>query len=121
MGSSWPITPLELFGLPHRRHRSFKLCVRACAHVRVVRMRAIMQVGSNVFDIWLGLGLPWLVYLPFQDGGKLIINVDRLDTEIIILAGVLLTYIGTIVCSGFTLTVKVHTHTPHGTHGRFAV
>ena len=73
--------------------------------VRTVKW--IMQVGSNVFDIWLGLGLPWLVYLPFQDGGKQVINVDRLDSEILILVGVLVTYFSTIVCCGFKLTVKV--------------
>jgi Ca2+/Na+ antiporter len=65
------------------------------------------QVGSNVFDIWLGLGLPWLLYLPFQPGGKLSISVDQLWSEILILVGVLVLYFVTIVCSGFKLTVRV--------------
>ena len=46
----------------------------ALASISVARaglgdMAVANAVGSNVFDIWLGLGLPWSVFLPFRASG----------------------------------------------------
>lgn len=67
-------------------------------------MAVANAVGSNVFDIWLGLGLPWLCYLPF-DGGKLHVSTGDLIVNILILMAVLLVYYGSIAFSGWKLTV----------------
>jgi sodium/potassium/calcium exchanger 4 len=34
-------------------------------------------VGSNVFDIWLGLGLPWLCYLSWQTPDYILVNTTE--------------------------------------------
>mmetsp|Transcript_26826 Transcript_26826/g.58458 ORF Transcript_26826/g.58458 Transcript_26826/m.58458 type:complete len:570 (-) Transcript_26826:108-1817(-) len=67
-------------------------------------MAVANAVGSNVFDIWLGLGLPWLCYLPF-DGGKLEVDTGDLLINIFILLAVLVVYYGSIMFSGWKLTV----------------
>jgi len=67
-------------------------------------MAVANAVGSNVFDIWLGLGLPWFLYLPF-DGGSLAVNTGDLIPNIIILLAVLICYYGAIVYNGWKLTV----------------
>ena len=36
-------------------------------------MAVANAVGSNVFDIWLGLGLPWLIVLPIKFDGKILL------------------------------------------------
>jgi len=68
-------------------------------------MAVANAVGSNVFDIWLGLGLPWFLYLPF-DGGSLAVNTGDLIPNILILLAVLICYYGAIVLNGWKLTVR---------------
>ena len=43
-------------------------------------------VGSNVFDILIGLGLPWLLVLIFQ-GGTIQVGTDDLLTSTLLLLG----------------------------------
>jgi sodium/potassium/calcium exchanger 4 len=69
-------------------------------------MAVANAVGSNVFDIWLGLGLPWLFYLPFV-GGSIDLDVGQLLPNILILLAVLFLYFGAIAASGFKLSVFV--------------
>ena len=57
---------------------------------------------SNVFDIWLGLGLPWLVFLPAR-GGFEEVSTAQLWPSVCILAGVLLVYYASLVFTGFRL------------------
>ena len=70
-------------------------------------MAVANAVGSNVFDIWLGLGLPWLLYLSWQTPNYIIVNTDELVPSALILAGVLVVYYGSIASNGFKLTVKM--------------
>ena len=49
-------------------------------------------IGSNIFDIWLGLGIPWTVVLPFREGGKQLVSTDQLLTSVGIMFGVLVLY-----------------------------
>ena len=65
-------------------------------------MAVANAVGSNVFDIWLGLGLPWLVFLPAR-GGFEEVSTAQLWPSVCILAGVLLVYYASLVCTGFRL------------------
>ena len=73
-------------------------------------------VGSNVFDIWLGLGLPWLCYLSWQTPNYLTVTTDELIPSTLILAGVLFVYLGTVAgvgsrcrrrLGGYTLLYRV--------------
>ena len=41
-------------------------------------------IGSNIFDILFGLGLPWFLYLLFN-GGNIKVSNDNLDASIILL------------------------------------
>jgi len=55
-------------------------------------MAVANAVGSNVFDIWLGLGLPWLIVLPIKFDGKIPVATNQLIPSIGILFGVLALY-----------------------------
>jgi Ca2+/Na+ antiporter len=52
-------------------------------------------VGSNVFDILLGLGIPWAL-VPAIDGVKMRVTTDGLPINIAILFGTLIFYFVTI-------------------------
>ena len=69
-------------------------------------MAVANAVGSNVFDIWLGLGLPWLVILPSR-GGFEEVSTRMLWPSIFILAGVLAVYYISVALNSFKL-VKQH-------------
>lgn len=61
-------------------------------------MAVANAVGSNIFDIWLGLGLPWLLIIPFtgetSSHGKYIeVDKDELLLSVGILLGVLVFYL----------------------------
>lgn len=71
-------------------------------------MAVANAVGSNVFDIWLGLGLPWLFVIPFigesSTYGKYIqVDNDQLLLSVGILFGVLIFYIVCIIISGWRI------------------
>jgi len=69
-------------------------------------MAVANAVGSNVFDIFLGLGLPWLCILPSR-GGFEEVSTTQLWPSILILAGVLAVYYVSVALNGFLL-VKQH-------------
>lgn len=70
-------------------------------------MAVANAIGSNVFDIWLGLGVPWAILLPLKYGGRICVRTEDLTVNILILFGVLFSYITCIVSSGFKLTRTV--------------
>ena len=70
-------------------------------------MAVANAVGSNVFDIWLGLGLPWLFYLSWQSPSYILVNTDELVPSSLILAGVLVLYYGAVATNGFKLTCRM--------------
>jgi len=67
-------------------------------------MAVANAVGSNVFDIWLGLGLPWLIILPTQPGGRIFIETAQLLPSIGILFGVLVIYYLSLYFNSWRLT-----------------
>ena len=79
----------------------------AVAKDGLANMAVANAVGSNVFDIWLGLGLPWLCYLSWQTPNYLTVTTDELIPSTLILAGVLFVYLGTVAGGGFTLSPKI--------------
>lgn len=67
-------------------------------------------VGSNVFDIWLGLGLPWLMVIPFRgkEGGQYNeVQNSQLTPNVLILLAVLVMYLGVVIGCKFKLHPKV--------------
>jgi len=65
-------------------------------------------IGSNVFDILLGLGLPWALsglIWPDQTGVK--VDAEQLLPLSMILVGTLAAVYGVTACSGFKLTKTV--------------
>ena len=66
-------------------------------------MAVANAVGSNVFDVWLGLGLPWLLVLPGRGGSEAVGAGGALWPSVVLLAAVLAGYYGTLLANGFTL------------------
>merc|ERR1719263_1935324 len=63
-------------------------------------------IGSNVFDILLGLGIPWVLNgLIF--GTPIVVDVANILPLSLILAGTLVGVYGVALCSGFYLTKPV--------------
>ena len=67
-------------------------------------MAVANAVGSNVFDIWLGLGLPWLIILPSQPNGRILIETAQLLPSVGILFGVLMIYYFSLYWNSWRLT-----------------
>jgi len=63
-------------------------------------------LGSNIFDILLGLGFPWLIALML---GKPIVflGVRRLLSWVTILLGILVAFMGVVAISGWKLNQKM--------------
>jgi len=79
----------------------------AVAKEGLANMAVANAVGSNVFDIWLGLGLPWLLYLSWQKPSYILVDTAELVPSSFILLGVLVVYITTVASNGFRLTRKM--------------
>jgi K+-dependent Na+/Ca+ exchanger-like protein len=56
-------------------------------------MAVANAVGSNVFDILIGLGLPWLLVLVFQGGTVEVGTVDLFSSTILLLGTVVLLFV----------------------------
>jgi Ca2+/Na+ antiporter len=82
-------------------------------------MAVANAVGSNVFDILLGLGLPWIVFLPSR-GGFEVVSTKQLWPSIFILAGVLALYYSTVAGNKFKL-VKSMGYAYLATYAAFVV
>jgi K+-dependent Na+/Ca+ exchanger-like protein len=67
-------------------------------------MAVANAVGSNVFDIWLGLGLPWLIILPTKTGGRITLETKQLLPSVGILFGVLVIYYLSLYFNSWRLT-----------------
>lgn len=72
-------------------------------------MAVANAVGSNVFDIWLGLGLPWAVVIPVVYPSELSIPVPTEDlvVNVLILFGVLFIVLALIAFNGWRLNVRL--------------
>lgn len=74
-------------------------------------MAVANAIGSNVFDIWLGLGLPWWIFLLIDkvkdDKPGLCVSTKELLPNVIILFSVLGVYFGMLVVFRFRLLVRV--------------
>jgi len=68
-------------------------------------MAAANAVGSNTFDILLGLGLPWMIRC--ISVGHVDIPVEELRESILILAGALTCYVVFLRLNAWVLDVKI--------------
>lgn len=70
-------------------------------------MAVANAIGSNIFDIWIGLGLPWWIFLLVADirntSFGLCVTTKELLPNVLILAGVLIFYVSLIVVCKYKL------------------
>jgi len=66
-------------------------------------MAVSSSVGSNIFDILIGLPVPWALY-SLVKGHDVCVNADNIFLSILILIGMLVCVLGTIVCSKWRMT-----------------
>jgi len=67
-------------------------------------MAVSSSVGSNIFDILVGLPIPWLIYSASHKGEPISIGSTGLMRSVLILIGVLVLVVGSIHCQGWRLT-----------------
>jgi len=63
-------------------------------------------VGSNVFDILLGLGLPWAFVEPVLDH-VVLVNNESITSEVAILCGTVVLYLGTLVLNRWKIEKRI--------------
>lgn len=62
------------------------------------------SIGSNIFDILVGLPVPWMLYSAAHNGSSVYIGSEGLLRSLLILIGMLVLVIGSIHCQGWKLT-----------------
>jgi len=68
-------------------------------------MAVSSSIGSNIFDILVGLPLPWLVFLLYpNDHDEVIIKAEGIFISIFILVGMLVAIIAIVHCQGWKMT-----------------
>ena len=75
-------------------------------------MAVSSSIGSNIFDILVGLPLPWLLYSVYHSGQERLnvpvkVKAESLEVSLFILIGMLLVVVGTIAFSNWRLTKKM--------------
>lgn len=66
-------------------------------------MAVSSSIGSNIFDILVGLPFPWILYTAIR-GKPVSINSDGLVLSLLILVGMIILVIGAVHCQGWRLT-----------------
>lgn len=66
-------------------------------------MAVSSSLGSNIFDVLMGLPLPWLIYAIYS-GENVRVIADSLTVSIVILVGMIMCVIGLIAFSGWKMT-----------------
>lgn len=62
------------------------------------------SIGSNIFDVTVGLPIPWLLYGWLHDGKSVKIKNEGLEINVMLLLGMLGFTVGTIVIHGWVMT-----------------
>jgi K+-dependent Na+/Ca+ exchanger-like protein len=70
-------------------------------------MAVANAIGSNVFDICLGIGLPYLISTGFMGRPPVVIATNNLKLNMVILVGTVVTVGATLAMSGWRLTKRV--------------
>lgn len=61
------------------------------------------SIGSNIFDVTIGLPIPWLLYAAVR-GKPVVIKNEGLEISVALLFAMLAFTIGAIVCHGWVMT-----------------
>merc|ERR1719384_390028 len=69
-------------------------------------MAVANAIGSNVFDILLGLGIPWAIYGIKEGGNPYIINLDKILVFVIILFATLVLTVLTFIALKWRLNPR---------------
>jgi Ca2+/Na+ antiporter len=69
-------------------------------------MAVSSSIGSNIFDILVGLPFPWILYTAIK-GKPVSIDSDGLVLSLLILVGMIILVIGAVHCQGWKLTKKL--------------
>merc|ERR1711935_939640 len=67
-------------------------------------MAVSSSVGSNIFDILVGLPIPWIIYSAAHGGEAVSIDSEGVVVSLLILIGMLVLVILSIHCQGWRLT-----------------
>lgn len=67
-------------------------------------MAVSSSIGSNIFDILVGLPIPWMLYSAVKGGKPVEIGSDNIFQSLFILVGMLVFVIGAVHCQGWRLT-----------------
>ena len=70
-------------------------------------MAVSSSIGSNIFDILIGLPIPWMVYSFFHNLEPMSVYSDSLFVSVITLVAMLLAVIGTIAASQWKMSKKL--------------
>jgi len=67
-------------------------------------MAVSSSIGSNIFDILVGLPIPWLLYSIYKGGNPVVVNADGLEISVLILLGMLVAIVIIIKLCDWTMT-----------------
>jgi len=67
-------------------------------------MAVSSSVGSNIFDILVGLPVPWILYSAVHKAEPVKIGSEGLVRSLLILVGMIILVIGSVHCQGWKLT-----------------
>jgi len=62
------------------------------------------SIGSNIFDVTVGLPVPWLLYSAIHEGSPVTIANEGLEISVMLLLAMLAFTIGTIMCHSWVMT-----------------
>ena len=82
-------------------------------------MAVSSSIGSNIFDVLIGLPLPWFIYALVHQT-HVSVTADSLFTSVIVLFLMLAAVITTIAASGWKMTKKLG-YTMFGLYGVFVL
>eukprot|EP00928_Gymnodinium_smaydae_P030150 TRINITY_DN2248_c0_g6_i1.p1 TRINITY_DN2248_c0_g6~~TRINITY_DN2248_c0_g6_i1.p1 ORF type:complete len:621 (+),score=148.93 TRINITY_DN2248_c0_g6_i1:82-1944(+) len=69
-------------------------------------MAVSSSIGSNIFDVTVGLPVPWIVFCTLR-GRAVPINDDNIEVTVLLLLGMVVLTIGTIMYHGWVMTKKM--------------
>jgi K+-dependent Na+/Ca+ exchanger-like protein len=67
-------------------------------------MAVSSSIGSNIFDILVGLPVPWILYSASKGGAAVSVQADTIPVSIVVLFLMLICVVSTIALSGWTMT-----------------
>lgn len=67
-------------------------------------MAVSSSIGSNIFDVTVGLPVPWMIYSALNSGKSVLIKNEALEICVLLLLAMLAFTIGTIMCHDWVMT-----------------